>query len=127
MNKYLVVILMVFGLSSCNDKNEHYYMSNPKELEKAIKACPNQKPPGLNCDQVEQIGKRMNSLAYQLQSNPPGFGNKILALQQTIAQQKIELKANGSNEELKSSLQQNQKDLNEFLAVVKWLESPESK
>jgi hypothetical protein len=54
------------------------------------------------------------------------FGNKILSLQQTIAQQKSELEKNNSNQELKTSLDKNEHDLVEFLAVVKWLESPES-
>ena len=121
-----MVILIALGLTSCNEKNEQYYMSNPKELQKAIKGCPNEQPQGLNCKDLEQLGDRMNSLAYQLQSNPQGFGNKILALQQTIANQQSELKKDDANKELKTSLQQNQHDLVDFLAVVKWLESPES-
>jgi hypothetical protein len=125
MNKYLVVILIALGLTSCNMKNEQYYLSKPKELQKALKACPNQAPQGLSCQQLEQIGDRMNRLAYQLQSNPQAFGNKILALQQTIAAQQLELKKNRTKE-LQASLAQNQHDLVDFLAVVKWLESPES-
>ncbi|MCL9685822.1 lipoprotein [Legionella maioricensis] len=125
MNKYLVVILIALGLTSCNVKNEQYYLSKPKELQKALKACPNQAPQGLSCQQLEQIGDRMNRLAYQLQSNPQAFGNKILALQQTIASQQLELKKNSTNKELQASLAQNQHDLVDFLAVVKWLESPE--
>jgi len=64
-------------------------------------------------------------LAYQLQYNPQGFGHKILALQQTIATQQSELTTNNSPE-LKTSLAQNKQDLAYYLAVVKWLESPES-
>lgn len=126
MNKYLVVILIALGLTSCNVKNEQYYLSKPKELQKALKACPNQVPQGLSCQQLEQIGDRMNRLAYQLQSNPQAFGNKILALQQTIASQQLELKKNSTNKELQATLAQNQHDLVDLLAVVKWLESPES-
>jgi hypothetical protein len=126
MNKYLVVILIALGLNSCNGKKEPYYMSHPKELQKAMQACPNQQPQGLSCQQIEQISNRLNSLAYQLQSNPQGFGNKILAMQQTIAKQEVELKTNTANYELKMSLQQNQHDLIDFLVVVKLLESPES-
>lgn len=125
MNKYLVVILIAFGLTSCNVKNEHYYLSNPKELQKAMKNCPNQHPQELSCEQIEQIAKRMNGLAYQLQSNPQDFGNKILILQQTVASQQLELKKSDSSQELKDSLKQNEHDLADLLAVVKWLESPE--
>jgi hypothetical protein len=111
MNKYLVVILIALGLTSCNEKNEQYYLSNPKELQNAIKDCPNQPPQGLSCQQVEQLGNRMNSLAHQLQANPQDFGNKILALQQTITSQQVELKKNSANQELNVSLEKNQHDL----------------
>lgn len=126
MNKYLVVVLIALGLTSCSAKNEQYYLSNPKELKQAIEACPQKKPEGLNCQQITQLGIRVNNLAYQLQANPQAFGNKILSLQQTIAKQQEQLKKDGSNQELKTSLAQNQHDLVEFLAVVKWLESPVS-
>lgn len=121
-----MIILIALGLTSCNTKNEHYYQSHPKELQKALKECPDQVPQGLTCQQIEQVGKRMNSLAYELQASPQAFGNKILNLQQTIANQHTELKKNSNNQELKISLAQNQRDLADYLAVVKWLESPES-
>lgn len=125
MNKYFVVILIALGLASCHKKNEHYYMTHSKELQSAMKACPNKQPQGLTCEQVDQIGNRMNELGRELQSNPQAFGNKIMKLQETIAQQKLELKANNTNSDLKLSLEKNQHVLVEFLAVVKWLESPE--
>ena len=125
MNKYLVIILIALGLTSCKTKNEHYYQSHPKELQQALKACPDQAPQGLTCQQLEQVGRRMNSLAYELQANPQAFGNKILSLQQAIATQHMELKKNSNNKELKISLAHNQRDLADYLAVVKWLESPE--
>jgi hypothetical protein len=126
MNKYLVMIFIIMGLTACSERGEHYYRSNPKELQMAIKSCPEKQPAGLTCEQIEQLGSRMNSLAYQLQLNPQAFGNKILAIQQTIAKQKLELKAGGVNTELKASIAQNEHDLADYLAVVKWLESPES-
>jgi|HubBroStandDraft_6_1064221.scaffolds.fasta_scaffold825073_2 hypothetical protein len=125
MNKYLVVILIAIGFTSCSEKNEHYYQLHPKELQNALKTCPNQGPQGVTCQQLDQLGKRMNSLAYELQSNPQAFGNKILTLQQTITNQGLELKKN-NNQELKISLAQNQRDLADCMSVVKWLESPES-
>lgn len=126
MNKYLVVILVGLGLTSCTVKDKHYYQSNPKELQKALKACPSQKPSGLTCEQLKEIGNRMNSLAYQLQSSPQSFGNKILTLQQTISNQLIELKKDSANSELKASIGKNKNELADLMAVVKWLESPES-
>ncbi|MDI1352004.1 MAG: hypothetical protein PSV35_04425 [bacterium] len=125
MNKYLLIAFIGLGLTSCNSKDEQYYRSNPKELQAAIKRCPNEQPQGLTCNQLNDLAQRLSGLAYDLQSNPQGFGQKILALQQTIANQKIEL-INKPTPELKASLEKNSHDLVDFLAVVKWLESPES-
>lgn len=127
MSKYLVIILITLGLVSCQfKKDEQYYRSHPSELQSALKLCPNKQPDGLSCQQLEAIGKRMNSLAYQLQYNPQEFGNKILALQQVIAKQQMEIQKKTANAELQDSLEKNQNDLAYYLAVVKWLESPES-
>jgi hypothetical protein len=67
----------------------------------------------------------MNNLAYQLQSSPQGFGAKILALQESIAQEELGLREKDTPE-LKTSIAQKKHTLAEYLAVVKWLESPES-
>ena len=126
MNKYLVVLIVILGLVACSKKDEQFYRSNPKELQRALKICPDKQPEGLTCDQMEQLGRRMNNLAYQLQYSPQGFGQKIMVIQEAIAKQKMELKNKGANSELKESLRQNENDLADYLAVVKWLESPES-
>jgi hypothetical protein len=126
MNKYLVIIFITLGLTACSEKNEQYYRSNPKELQKAMRGCPKVQPEGMNCKQIENLGNRMNTLAYQLQFNPQEFGNKILDIQQTIAKQKLDLTLDGAKPELKAALEQNEHDLADYLAVVKWLESPES-
>ncbi|HDY2643528.1 TPA: hypothetical protein RQP80_001146 [Legionella pneumophila] len=127
MNKCLVIILITLGLVSCQfKKDESYYRSHPSELQNALKLCPGTQPDGLSCQQLEAIGRRMNSLAYQLQYNPQEFGNKILALQQVIANQQREIQSKKDNAELQDSLKRNQEDLAYYLAVVKWLESPES-
>lgn len=125
MNKYLVLALMTLGLVSCTTKDEHYYRSHPHKLQQALKACPSQQPQGLNCEQLGRLGERMNSLAYQLQSSPQGFGAKILSLQEAIAQQEIALK-DKPTVEANTLLAQKKHELAEYLAVVKWLESPES-
>jgi len=124
MNKYLMVILVALGLASCTTKDEHYYQTHPKALEKALKACPGQQPKGLSCQQMAKVASQMNTLAYQLQGNPQGFGGKILRLQETIAKQQDELKQDHTNTELKENIERNKEKLEQLLAVVKWLESP---
>lgn len=126
MNKYLVLVIVLLGLTACTLKDEHYYQTHPKELQQAMKACPTVQPKGLTCEQITDIAARLNTLAYQLQYNPQGFGSKILAMQQTIANQESELSKDRSNKALQSELAKNQHELADHMAVVKWLESPES-
>lgn len=126
MNKYLVMVFLAIELTSCTTKDEQYYRSHPKELQQALKSCPAKKPAGTNCDALGQLGERLNTLAYQLQSGPQRFGGKILSLQVTIAQQEKKLKENSNASDVKAALAKNKEDLADYLAVVKWLESPES-
>lgn len=125
MNKYWMLILMALGLNSCHAENEQYYLSHPKELQSAIKNCPNEHPKELSCKDVELLGQRLGRLGYELQANPQAFGHKILVLQQTIAQQQDQLKQNTTDQSLSLSLKEHLKELADRMAVVKWLESPE--
>lgn len=120
------MVLISLGLVSCVSYDEQYYRVHPKKLQQALKNCPSEQPQGLTCDQVKQLSTRMNNLAYQLQSNPQGFGNKILSLQETIAKQEIQASTKDASYDVNTSLTQNKQDLADYLAVVKWLESPES-
>lgn len=73
---------------------------------------------------MQKLAQRMNNLAYQLQSNPQKFGAKILALQESIAQEEQQLTEKISPD-LKLSIKRKKYILSEYLSVVKWLESPE--
>ena len=126
MNKCLAVLLMVSGLTSCTVKNDNYYKLHPEKLRQVVKSCPERQPTGLTCEQLEGLAKRMNELAYQLQSSPQGFGAKILSLQETLAAQQKQLKNEGANPQLQASIDQNKHDLSDYMAVVQWLESPAS-
>lgn len=127
MNKCCVIILIaVLGLISCTKKNDHYYQTHPKELEQAIKNCPAQKSPEITCDRLQKMAARLNELAYLLQYSPQGFGTKIVSIQETIVNQEKQLKKEGTNSNLQANLVQNKLILAEYLAVVKWLESPAS-
>ena len=126
MNKCLLIMIIILGLTSCSKKNEHYYQMHPQELQQAIKSCPQKSPEGMTCIELQNIAERMNDLAYQLQQSPQGFGNKIIALQETIAKQQQQLKTESNSANLQASIAENEKILAEYLAVVKWLESPVS-
>ncbi|MGL5741075.1 MAG: hypothetical protein ACRCXC_00240 [Legionella sp.] len=126
MNKCMVVLLLMLGLTSCSAKNEQFYMVHPNELQQAISACPENQPQGITCQQLDVLAKRLNKLAYQLHLSPQGFGQKIMALQETIAKQHGQFKTERDNANLKESLIQNKRDLADHLAVVRWFESPTS-
>lgn len=126
MNKYLVMLLVIFGVVSCTVRNDQYYRSHPRELQAALKECANHQFQGTECEKLQQLGQRMSYLAYQLQSSPQGFGAIILSLQEKIAQQESAAASNKLTAEEKQSLTENKERLVEYLAVVKWLESPES-
>ena len=125
MNKGLVALLIILGLSSCS-KNEHYYQTHPKELQQAISTCPEKQSQGLTCNQLEVLAKRMNELAYQLQLSPQGFGKKIMALQEVIVKEQEQLKTQGNHPDLRTKLTRNKYNLEAHLAIVRWFESPMS-
>ncbi|CEK10970.1 hypothetical protein [Legionella hackeliae] len=126
MGKALLLICASMLLSACTVEDENYYRRNPQVLQQALKNCPDKKPSHISCEQLATLAASVNELAYQLQMNPQGFGKKILALQETLAKQRLELENNPNQPELKSLVEKNKQDLTQRLAIVRWLESPES-
>lgn len=127
MEKYLLLICTSFSLVACaSQKNEAYYRQHPQLLQQAVQGCPGKQPAQLSCEQLVQISQGVNELAYQLQINPQAFGKSILQLQETLGQQQAALRNNPDQAELKIEIEKNKQKLAERLAIVKWLESPES-
>ena len=121
----LVLSCSCLLLLGCVAQDASYYQKHPQQLEAALKNCPNQPPKDMSCEQLAHLAVEMNQLAYQLQLNPQGFGQKILALQALLAEQKKNMAENPNQVELKNKFEQNKRQLEQYLAVVKWLESPE--
>jgi hypothetical protein len=113
-------------LVACSTQDENYYRLNPQALQQAIKGCPNKQTGGINCEQLIAVASSVNKLAYQLQINPQEFGKQILFLQQNLAKQRSALHINSDQPELRKIVAESQQQLVERLAIVKWLESPES-
>lgn len=126
MIKHVLLGVIVIFLVACTTKDEQYYRVNPKELQSALKQCPSQQPPQVSCEQLKVIASQVNELAYSLQVSPQGFGNKIIALQVQLAQQRANLEKNPDKSDLRQSIASIQEELTNRLAIVKWLESPES-
>lgn len=126
MKKNLLLACMTLLLVACSAKDEHYYRTNPQALQDALSACPNKQPSGVSCEKLSSIALTVNDLAYQLQTNPQAFGRKILSLQEKLATAQENLKSHPEQTELKTLIKENKQQLAECLAVVRWLESPES-
>lgn len=126
MGKYFLVAAISLMTTACAAQNEQYYKLHPEQLRQAIAHCPDKHPPEVSCEQLADVAKMVNTLAYQLQISPQGFGKDILALQEKIAKQRSTLKKEPNQSGLKSDLDKNEQNLKERLAIVKWLESPES-
>lgn len=126
MSRLLVMVCAMLVLNACAAKDERYYRLNPQALQEALKECPQKQPAQVSCQQLQQTAIDVNLLAYELRMNPQGFGQKILALQEELAKQQQELTKNPTQQGLQASIANNQKQLTEHLAIVKWLESPKS-
>ncbi|KTD65458.1 hypothetical protein [Legionella spiritensis] len=125
MAKYLIMVCTMLMLNACVAQDEQYYRLNPQSLQKAIKNCPEKQPGTVSCERLQEIAFQVNQLAYQLQKNPQGFGQKILTLQQELAKQQEALKQNPEQPDLRAKIDKNRASLTQYLAIVKWLESPE--
>jgi hypothetical protein len=124
MIKCSIFAMMSLWVSATLAHDVSYYKLHPKVLQQALNACPKQTT-SLDCEQLKKIASDTNILVYELRMDPQGYGQKILALQEKVAVLEAELTKTKS-QEAQSVLKQNKQQLSERLAVVKWLESPES-
>ncbi|MGQ3891231.1 hypothetical protein [Legionella sp. CNM-4043-24] len=120
MIKYFLSGLFILGLVSCTPHDEQYYRTHPDQLQQAIKNCPAQQPTGISCTQLASAARSLNQLALELQLSPQAFGKKIIALQTTLSEEQAKT---APNPDLLKSTQQ---ELQQRLAVIKWLTSPTS-
>ncbi|MDF1678598.1 MAG: hypothetical protein P1U32_07905 [Legionellaceae bacterium] len=111
--------------AACSPQSEKGYSGNPKALQEAMKHCPEKSPNHVSCEQLSEIAARINQLAYKLRVDQQAYGKDILALQETITLQRSTLQKNPSEATLQKSLKENERHLQEHLAVVRWLASPE--
>ena len=125
MIRYITLAIISLWMTACAAHDSYYYSLHPKLLQQALQACPAKQPSNISCDELKNIALHINESAYQLRLDPQGYGKKILLLQQTIAQQESALQEKSNQPDLQSSLKENKRNLQERLAIVKWLESPE--
>lgn len=115
MIKYLTTVLWLFWSATGLAHDANYYKNNPNKLEEAITSCSVSRTNGLNCDELKKIALRVNELSYEIRVSPQGFGQKILMLEEAILSPMAQ----------QSDISSAREELQERLAIVKWLESPE--
>ena len=130
MMKFLSLLCLFLCVSfdaiACTKHDGAYYKINPKALQEAIKQCPNKAPKLVSCDELQNIAIKTNELVYELRISPQAYGQTILNLQEIIANQASRLLKDEHQADLKESFDKNNQILKERLAIVNWLESPES-
>lgn len=124
MSKFSILIFSVFLLTGCYAHNENYFRQHPGELKAAMERCPNQQPAQISCDEMATLAAGINQLAYDMQVDPQGFGKRIISLQEELVKQETALTTTPAQPTLKKNIQQNKQQLAEYLAIVKWLQSP---
>lgn len=125
MLKCILLLMVSLWVSACTADSAGYYRTHPQALQKALDQCPERSPRNISCEELEKLVERLKQLATELRTNPQGFGQKILELQQTIASESQALNQKADQPQLRAEHQKNQKELQLRLSVVKWLESPE--
>lgn len=110
---FCVVWMMLIG---CTSHDEAYYRAHPKMLAEALKRCPQDAPEAVSCDQLQKLTQTFRTLMTQIQQSPQSFGQSILSLQENCSRLPTTLKRQSTCAE----------ELTMRLAIVRWLESPES-
>lgn len=125
--RYVLLLGLCLFASLSNAQGQDDFRLNPVALQKALDNCPKVSPQGMTCEQLSVIASNVNRLVSELRMDPQAFGHTILVLQQKIAALDILLKNDPSKPELIEALKADKSQLASRMAVVKWLESPESK
>lgn len=130
MMKLIGLLLMVLCVSvdanACFSRDQGYFKTHPKALQEALTQCPDKAPKLVECDELQKIAVNINDFVNELRMSPQGYGQTILHLQEKIATQMASLSEASDPSELTASLDKDKQELQERMAVVNWLESPES-
>lgn len=91
-SKAHLFFLSFFLLAGCQTKPHpfSYYMLHPEKIQKELDACHTVDVGSPDCIAAVQAAEAVNGLLDTIQSNPEGFGLKIMHLQ--IALAKVEQK-----------------------------------
>lgn len=119
MRSLIFIFVSIGLLVGCSERSSSYYWQHPQVLHDALIKCQQNRNTAI-CDKISQIGYSMNILGQELQANPEEYGKTLLNLQMQLAEKSAQ--DTHTNDQSLQSLQQ---EIQQRLAVIKWLESPE--
>ena len=124
--RYFVLASLLFSLMACTpSKDARYYRLHPQALQEALKNCPQSHPKHIACPELVMVADEVNTLAYQLQRDPQGFGNTILKAQAKLAHLLARAIKNDKSSALHAQIVRDKQKIAEYLSIVRWLESPQ--
>lgn len=124
--RYVILFCSCIGiLTGCSEKPSSYYWKHPQVLRDALSQCQqNRESP--TCKKLSSIGYSMNTLGQELQANPQAYGKTILNLQMELAKERAKKQHAGEvSDQSTDTLEPIEQEIEQRLAVIKWLESPE--
>lgn len=154
--KYIIVGSLICGfLTSCTSKSDYYYLNNPTELVKILNRCikeglssdsildidkkltsneisldeqknSSDKLSNELCNHFKSLYIMMQEEAHDLQLNPQDYGLNIIKLQEKLEIAKSLLNKGSDKPKLEKEIEKITRQLRIRLAIVKWLETPES-
>jgi hypothetical protein len=128
--KYLFLSTLILFLTACQKHDLQFYRTHPRALQTAMDQCPSQNASNPSCEELSRVALDINKLVFELQQNAQLFGVHLMGLQAELATLQAEAKSNSlsleKRKDLTKKIKAMQEDLSMRLAVVEWLESPES-
>lgn len=121
--RYLAIFILCLTSYCGYSQNNAFDSMTPESLKMALDKCPERHPSHVSCAKLKDDAEEMSRLAYRLRIDPLGYGQKIMQLQCSIAQN-IEISATNNSSALLSLLVEQKLSLSEHLQIVNWLASP---
>lgn len=126
LNKFLYILLFFGSISLAAQVD--YNKLDLKQLKQDLESCPKLEPgSGISCLELREVAQRINDLVVEMQLDRQGFGRLILDEQVQLAKQLELREQHGGTPDLDTKIENLQQNINERLAIIKWLESPKNR
>jgi hypothetical protein len=114
------LLVIIIPLTGCKPAPQTYdeFMTHPDELSKAMMHCRMDNFTGNNCQTIQRAAGEFSIMVNSRAINPIGFGKKILAAEDTLANQQVQYEKTPTPA-VKKSLDAAQLQVDMLLAVLK--------